>query len=158
MLTIKGVLSNTTTRVHNQRIRNKQLAKEFIQKLKQIEQLNANVEEVKEDFNKINNRNMSAADRVKRLEEMYKAEAKIMERINQDCKVVFHYPTSVFTAYPSKLKRMYFNIVYYLLTEIRRVDVPSDGTVKRTGRRRKKSTSEYVSYRSKRGIGKKSLA
>lgn len=84
---MKGVLSNTTNRVHNQRSKNTQLSRDILKKFEQTEEIHLRFQEAKDELEKIKSKNMSAADRVQQLEGMYRAEEKIMERIAVDCKV-----------------------------------------------------------------------
>lgn len=84
---MRTVLQNTTTCIQNQRSKNKQLTKDMSAKVEQTEEMKIKVEEVKKEYEKVKNKKMSAADRVIKLEEMFKKEEKILDKLTYDCKV-----------------------------------------------------------------------
>lgn len=87
LLAMRTVLQNTTTCVQNQRSKNKQLAKDMASKAEQADDIKAKVEEVKDEYERVKNKKMSAADRVQKLEDMFKKEEKILDKLIYDCKV-----------------------------------------------------------------------
>lgn len=84
---MRTVLQNTTTSVQNQRSKNKQLTKDIGNKFEQTEEMKVKLEEVKNEYERVKNKKMSAVDRVQKLEDMFKKEEKILDKLAYDCKV-----------------------------------------------------------------------